>query len=158
MSAPVSQTPVPGGIPVPIVKLNQSILVGGVILGILFQQPLITTALFLILLGAVIFGKKGSLIFFIGSRILAEQIKHAPAEDPKLQRFNNSIAATLLGSAQAAFLLGAPLAGWILSGMVAAAATAALSGFCLGCFLYYQFNIQRYKFFGGGKNNNAGAD
>lgn len=158
MSIPSSSTPVPGGIPVPIVKLNQSTLVGGVILGILLQQPLITTFLFVIILGAVIFGKKGSLIFFVGSRFLAEQIKNAPTEDPGLQRFNNSIAAFLLGIAQIAFLAGAPLAGWILSGIVAVAATAALSGFCFGCFLYFQFNLQRYKLFGSTRNKEAGAD
>jgi hypothetical protein len=158
MAAPATASPVPGGIPVPIVKLNQSIIVGGVILGILLQQPLVTTVLFLIILGAVIIGKKGSLVFFIGSRVLANQIKNAATEDPGLQRFNNSIAAFLLGSAQIAFLAGAPLAGWILSGIVAVAATAALSGFCLGCFLYFQFNIQRYKLFGSTNKKEAGAN
>jgi len=28
------------------------------------------------------------------------------------------------------------------------AATVALSGFCFGCFLFYQFNLQRFKLFG----------
>ncbi|NTW55913.1 MAG: DUF4395 domain-containing protein [Chlorobiaceae bacterium] len=158
MAAPASTIQVPGGIPVPVVKLNQSVIVGSVILGIIFQQPLVTTVLFLIILGAVVFGKKGSLVFLIGSRILAKQIENAPTEDPRLQRFNNSIAAVLLGSAQIAFLLGVPLAGWILSGIVAAAATAALSGFCVGCFLFYQFNIQRYKLFGAGNKKEAGAN
>ena len=63
-------------------------------------------------------------------------------------RFNNSIAAILLGSAQIAFLLGAPIAGWILSGCVAVAAAVALAGFCFGCFLFYQFNLQRFRLFG----------
>jgi hypothetical protein len=157
MATPAAASPVPGGIPIPIVKLNQSIIVGGVLLGVLLRQPLITTVLFLIILGAVIFGKKGSLVFFIGSRVLAKQNENAATEDPGLQRFNNSIAAFLLGSAQIAFLAGVPLAGWILSGIVAAAATAALCGFCLGCFLYFQFKLQRYKLFGSKKNKEAGA-
>ena len=136
------------GIPIPIVKLNRSVLLAGVATAISFQQPLVITALFLIILSAVLFGRKGSLIFFIGSRLFAQQNLNSATEDPRLMRFNNSIAALLLGSAQIAFLSGAPLVGWIFSGIVAIAATVALAGFCFGCFLFYQFNLQRFKLFG----------
>ncbi|MEI6692172.1 MAG: DUF4395 domain-containing protein [Chlorobium sp.] len=136
------------GIPLPIVKLNRAVLLVGISTAIIIQQPLITTVLFFIILSAVIFGKKGSLIFIIGSRIFAKQNKTAPTEDPKLMKFNNSIAAILLGISQIAFLTGADLTGWIFSGFVALAATIALLGFCFGCFLFYQFNLQKYKFFG----------
>jgi uncharacterized membrane protein len=143
-----SSAPICLGIPLPIVTLNRVVLLAGIAAAIVFQQPVITTALFFIILSAIVFGKKGSLIFIIGSRIFEKQNLNAATEDPKLMRFNNTIAAILLGSAQIAFLLGAPLAGWILSGTVAVAATIALSGFCFGCFLYYQFNLQRFKLFG----------
>jgi hypothetical protein len=148
MASPSSSSAIEGGIPQPIVKLNQSILLAGVIAGIVFQQPLITTALFIITLGSVLFGKKGSLVYAVGSRILEKQNRDAATDDPRLVRFNNSIAMLLLGFAQIAFLLGAPLAGWILAGMLGIATAVALCGFCLGCFLFYQFNIQRYKLFG----------
>ncbi len=136
------------GIPLPIVSLNRVVLLAGITAATLFQQPLITTALFFIILSAVVYGKKGSLIFFVGSHLFARQNLNAKTEDQKLMRFNNSIAALLLGGAQIAFLLGAPLAGWILSGTVAVAAAVALAGFCFGCFLFYQFNLQRFRFFG----------
>ena len=136
------------GIPFPIVKLNRWVLLVGITTAIIIQQPIITTLLFFIILAAVVFGKNGSLIFIIGSRIFAKQNANAAIEDPRLMRFNNSIAAILLGGAQIAFLAGAPLAGWILSGVVAVAATVALLGFCFGCFLFYQFNLQRFKLFG----------
>ncbi|MEI6846527.1 MAG: DUF4395 domain-containing protein [Chlorobiaceae bacterium] len=136
------------GIPLPIVKLNQVVLLSGIATAIVTQQTIITTALFFIIVAAVLFGKKGSLIFFIGSRIFVHQNQNAPTEDPKLMRFNNSIAAILLGSAQIAFLLDATLTGWIFSGLVALAAALALGGFCFGCFLFYQFNLQRFKLFG----------
>ena len=48
----------------------------------------------------------------------------------------------LLGGAQIAFLLGAPIAGWALALMVAAAAGVALAGFCFGCYLYTQWHIR----------------
>ncbi|NTV92873.1 MAG: DUF4395 domain-containing protein [Chlorobiaceae bacterium] len=135
-------------IPLPIVRLNRIVLLGGITAAMLFRQQAVISALFLIILSSVVFGRKGSLIFFVGSRLLARQNMNAATESPKLMRFNNAIAATLLGSAQIAFLLGAPLAGWILSGVVAAAAALALGGFCFGCFLYYQFNLQRFRLFG----------
>ena len=136
------------GIPFPIVKLNRWVLLVGISTAIIIQQPIITTLLFFIILSSVVFGKTGSLIYIIGARIFAKQNETAPTEDPRLMRFNNSIAAILLGGAQIAFLAGATLTGWILSGFVAVAATVALSGFCFGCFLFYQFNLQRFKLFG----------
>lgn len=137
-------------IPLPIVKLNRWTLVTGIVAGLLLQQPLFTTALFLILLPAVIWGQRASLIFQVGKRILAQQCIGAEVEDRRLMRFNNSIALSLLGLAQVAFLFGLNLLGWILAGMVAVAASVALAGFCLGCFLYYQFKLQRYRLFGEG--------
>ena len=136
------------GVPLPIVKLNRWVLLAGVITAILFQPPIITLLLFLIILSAIVFGKQGSLIFFIGSRLFAKQNRDAETEDPRLMRFNNSIAAILLGAAQIAFISGAPLVGWIFSGVVAVAAAVALGGFCFGCFLFYQFNLQRFRLLG----------
>ncbi|ABB24403.1 conserved hypothetical protein [Pelodictyon luteolum DSM 273] len=129
----------------PIVTLNRAILLAGVILAGAFQQPLITTALFLIILPAVLAGKKASMVFILGSRLFASSIEGAATESAKLMRFNNAIAAILLGGAQVAFLAGATMAGWVLSGIVALAAGIALCGFCFGCFLFYRFNLERHK-------------
>ena len=136
------------GIPLPIVNLNRTVLLVGIVSALLLQQPIVTTVLFIIILSAALFGKKGSLILFIGSYLFAKQNLNAKTEDPRLMRFNNSIAAILLGIAQISFLSGASLIGWIFSGVVAVAATIALSGFCFGCFLFYQFNLQRFKISG----------
>jgi hypothetical protein len=136
------------GIPMPIVRLNRWTLVIGIILGLLLQQPLFTTLLFLILLPAVLFGQRRSLIFQVGKRIFARQNVTAETEDKRLMRFNNLIATALLGFAQVAFILGAPVVGWALALMVAVAASVALAGFCVGCFIYYQFKLQRLRLFG----------
>lgn len=135
-------------IPLPIVRLNRWTLLVGVLVGFAFQQPLVTTALFAIILPAVAIGPRASLIFQIGRRIFARQLPAAPREDRQMQRFNNDIAAVLLGAAQVVFLLGAPRVGWTLALLVATAAAIALAGFCIGCFLYYQFKLQRYRIFG----------
>ena len=135
-------------IPLPVVLLNRWTLVIGVVSAIVLQQPLITTALFLILLPATLYGQRFSLIFKIGTTVFAKQCLTAEKEDRRLQRFNNSIATILLGLAQVAFLLGWWILAWVFSAMVATAAGIALAGFCIGCFLYFQFRMNRYRFFG----------
>ncbi|MDQ3911542.1 MAG: DUF4395 domain-containing protein [Actinomycetota bacterium] len=140
------------GIPSPIVSLNRWVLVLGVAVGLLLQQPLFTTALFVVVLSAVVFGRRGSLIFQVGRQLLAKRNAAAQrndeVEDPRLMRFNNSIAAVALSGAQLAFLFGQNVVGWVLSLAVAVAAGVALAGFCLGCFLYFRFNMYRHRLFG----------
>lgn len=136
------------GVPLPIVKLNRWTLLAGVLLAVLLKQPLITTGLFLILLPTVLFGQKASLIFKIGTYLPAAKVPTVEREDQHLQRFNNSIATLLLGGAQVAFLLGQTTLAWALSLVVATAAAIALLGFCVGCFLYFQFKLNRYRLLG----------
>jgi hypothetical protein len=135
-------------IPLPIVRLNRWMLVVGILAGLALQQPLLTTLLFAILLPATVIGQRASLVFQVGKRLFARQIPTAEREDRRMQHFNNAIATILLGAAQLAFLAGATALGWILALMVAAAAALALAGFCIGCFLYYQLKLQRYRLFG----------
>jgi hypothetical protein len=135
-------------IPMPVVKLNRWTLLSGVLLGFVLQQPLITTFLFVMLLLGLVGGQRYSLIFQAGKRLLARQIAGAETEDRRLMRFNNSIAATLFGLAQIAFLFKVTWLGWAFSLMVAVAAAVALAGFCFGCFLYFQFKLNRYRLLG----------
>ena len=136
------------GIPMPIVRLNRWMIVAGVLIGLVTQQPLIITALFLVLLFAVWFGPRGSLVFRVGSILFAKQNLKAEREDRRLMKFNNSIAVMLFGLAQVFFLIGLPAVGWVCSILVAVAASIALAGFCIGCFLFYQFKIQKTRLFG----------
>lgn len=135
------------GIPHSIVRLNRITIVTGVVLALITQQPLILTVLFLIIAPAALFGRRASLIYQIGTRVLAKQIANEPKEDKATQRFNNIIAAVFLLIANVAFLLNVPTVGWIFAIGVAAAATVALLGFCVGCFLYYQFKLGKYRLF-----------
>jgi len=135
-------------IPLPIVKLNRWILLLGILGGLALRQPLVTTVLFVVLLPATLLGQKASLIYRLGRVLFASRLAVAETEDRRLQRFNNGIATALLGGAQAAFALGFPVLGWALALAVATAAGVALAGFCVGCFLYYQFRLNRYRLLG----------
>lgn len=136
----------PTDIPMPIVTLNRSFLVSGVLLGLATGQPILTTILFTVVAGAALLGRKGSLIFAIGSRIFprrnAEALAQGRVEHPRMMRFNNTLAAVMLGAAQLAFLAGIPWLGWALGLAVAAAAGIALAGFCVGCLLLTQWRIR----------------
>jgi hypothetical protein len=134
-------------IPLPIVKLNRWTLVLGILTGLVLRQPLVTTGLFLLLLPAAVIGQRASLVFHIGQRLFARQIPSAEREDRRLQRFNNAIATSLLGLAQLAFVAGWTTLGWALALFVVVAAGVALAGFCVGCFLYYQFRLNQYRLF-----------
>lgn len=53
-------------------------------------------------------------------------------------RFAQALGATFLGLGAIAFLLGAPIVGWVLTGAVAALQTMlAVTGICIGCRLYF---------------------
>ena len=136
-------------IPLPIVRLNRTVIVLSVLLALVLRQPLITTALFLVLLVAVAFGQRYSLIFRLGSLLFAARNRTAPREDRRLMRFNNGMAVVMFGLAQIAFLVRLPLLGWVFALLVALAAGVALAGFCVGCFFYFQFKLQRYRLLGG---------
>ena len=138
----------PDEIPMPIIRMTHWISLTSIVLGFVLQQPLFTTALFFLLLPGVLFGPRASVPIYVGRRLLAARLPGAPGEHRQLVRFNNTIAFTLLSLAQVAFLLGLPLAGWLCAGMLAAANSLALAGFCPGCFLYYQLKLHRRQLFG----------
>jgi hypothetical protein len=93
--------------PLPIVQLNRRVRVVGVVGGLILRQSLLTTALFFAVLSAVLFGRRGRLIFQAGgSWRNAKALYAGEVEDPRLMRFSSTIAAMLLGGAQLAFRLG----------------------------------------------------
>lgn len=128
-------------IPRAIVRLNRGTIVGGVVLAAVLNVPAITTVLFVVIGAAACFGRRASLVYRIGMPVFHPAPDPVHDEDPRLMRFNNALAAVMLGLAQIAFLLRAPVVGWVLAGACALAAAVALAGFCVGCFLFYQLKL-----------------
>lgn len=135
-------------IPFPIVALNRAVIVVSILVALVFRQSWMTTILFVVIAGAVLFGPRGSLIFQAGRRTLRGPISMAVAagntEAPVLMRFNNSLAVIMLALAQIAFLLGWRVVGWVFAGMAALAATVALAGFCVGCYILPRVRLMQY--------------
>jgi hypothetical protein len=145
----VSSNPSAAEIPLPIVALNRATIVITIVAGLALGQPAIITALLVVLVAALAFGPRGSLIFQVGSRLLRRQVAIAreagQTEAAVLMRFNNSIAVVMLGLAQVGFLADQPFVGWLLAAIVAVAATIALAGFCVGCFVFFRLRMLQYR-------------
>jgi hypothetical protein len=138
----------PDDVPVPIVTLSRWIYVVVLLAAIILQQPLLTTLILALVLPPVLWGRKWNLIGLLGRKLYGAQLRTAEREDRSLIHFNNVILVVLLGLAQPAFGLGYDVVGWTLTGMVVIAAGLALAGFCIGCVIFYQLKLARYRVFG----------
>ncbi|MEB3102160.1 DUF4395 domain-containing protein [Ferviditalea candida] len=131
-------------IPIFLVRTNQAAIVFMILLSLMFQQPWITAGLWLIQTVGLISGGRWNLFVRIG-RLFHGDHPGARTESVELQRFNNSIAVFLLTVSVAFFASGWQMIGYVFALIVAAAASAALAGFCAGCFIYYQYKQWKWK-------------
>lgn len=115
-------------------------------IGFALHWPALVTIDFL-LLACALFGGP-SFYAIVGKSLLKKRLSGAEVEAFGLARFNAALAAVLYVCAIVAFVLQWWIAGWILAGLVALASLAGICGFCIGCVLYYQFKLNRYRLFG----------
>ncbi|MDQ1909147.1 DUF4395 domain-containing protein [Paenibacillus sp. GD4] len=136
----------PTEIPLPYVRANQAGMVIIILLAIALQQPVLILALWAIQLISLWQGIRSNLIVQLAAPFLRNRIAGAPTEARELQRFNGAIAVILLTIANVCFWYEeSSVWGYVAAGMVALAAFIALCGFCVGCFLYYQFKRLRRR-------------
>jgi hypothetical protein len=132
-------------VPIPFVRSNQAAMVLLILLSAIFQQPWIILIVFAVEVAGLFYGVKGNLFVRIAQPFLGNLLSRSQTESAELQRFNNSIAVILLTCSVICFSFGFPLAGYILAGMVALAALAAICGYCIGCTMYYQYKRLRSR-------------
>lgn len=136
-------------IPLPLVRFQQSTMIAVLALAYLLKQPWIVAGLFAVLAVGVIGGPKANVIFAVGRLLLKPLLTGASQEDAAAQRFNQILALSMLGvSALLLLVFQSELWGWLFSGMVVAAASLALTGFCIGCVLYLRLRFVRQRLFG----------
>ncbi|WP_156157978.1 DUF4395 domain-containing protein [Gordoniibacillus kamchatkensis] len=134
---------VPKSIPRPLVRTNQWFIVLSVVLSWL-------TGMYWLLLLPLVAGLMGILLNFNPVVQLARPfLKKDPSlyvpEDAAQQKFNQTIACTLLFLGFISFILHWTAAGYIFTAMVALAAFVAILGFCIGCFIHYQWSQYKYR-------------
>ncbi|BCU82658.1 hypothetical protein JIR001_24410 [Polycladomyces abyssicola] len=125
------------GIPLPFVRTNQWMIVFTVLAALLFSQPWILVIPLLVGIISLSTGKNPA--FWLASPFLSKPLDQYPAEDPDQQRFNQWISVICLAVSLIAFTLGWTTVGTVFAVMVALAAFIAILGFCIGCFIRYQY-------------------
>jgi hypothetical protein len=130
-------------IPRPLVRTNQWFIIACVILTWV-------TGIVWVLGAPLIAGLLGLLFHFNPVMRFAKQfLKKHPSEyipeEYEQQQFNQVIAVICLAVALVSYLAGWVMIGHIFTTMVALAAFTAILGFCVGCFIRYQWMMYRHK-------------
>ncbi|MFC4354923.1 DUF4395 domain-containing protein [Chryseomicrobium palamuruense] len=130
-------------IPKPLVTLNQWIIVVAVILALVTQSfwpllvPFIANGM------SLVFGFHP--ILAPAKKLLKKPMSSYVQEDVAQLRFNQMMAVGFLAVAIAGALFGSSLLFFAASIMVGVAAAVALAGFCVGCFIRFQYQQWKYR-------------
>lgn len=130
-------------IPRPLVKTNQWFIVISVLATWLTNQ-------YWILLVPLISGLMGLLfgynpIMKIARLFLKKEPSVYIPEDLDQLQFNQMIAIICLGGGLISFLIGWEFLAFLFTGMVALASFIAILGFCIGCFIRFQWKQYKYR-------------
>jgi len=124
-------------------RTNQAFIIGLLILAfVLDVWPLVTFVAAVMLAGTI---WPGAALFKAVYLYVLKPLKIARpdvrADNPEPHLFAQGVGGAVLTLATIAFLVGAPIAGWILAWIVVALAALNLfAGVCVGCMMYYWFN------------------
>lgn len=133
----------PKSIPRPLVRLNQWVIVLSVVLTWISQQEFIL--LFPLLCGLMGLIFKVNPIIIVGSRFLRKEPSAYIPEDFEQQQFNQVISVICLGIGFGGYVFGWEVIAWMFTIMVALAAFIAILGFCVGCYIRFQWQQYQYR-------------
>lgn len=123
-------------VPLHRVRGNQT----GILLSIIATLLLSQMWILLIPLAVQLISRQFGVKYNVFVRIFASMFPvSAKTESRELLRFNNGLAILFLTITLVAFAFGFTLLAYISLGMLTVAVVLALSGFCLGCFIYFQW-------------------
>lgn len=133
----------PISVPRPLVRVNQwSIFLSVILTWITGQYWLLAIPLIANLLG--IFTGFNPIMRF-AKLFLTKDMKSYIPEDVGQQKFNATIATICLAGGLIGFIIQIPAVAYSFTVMVAVASFIAILGFCVGCFIHFQYNQYRYR-------------
>jgi hypothetical protein len=130
-------------IPRPLVKTNQWVIVLSVVISWISKSEWVLLIPFVSGLSGIILGYNP--VMQIAKRFLKNPPGSYIPEDWEQQQFNQKIAVLCLGAGFISFAFGWNLAGYIFTVLVAVAAFVAILGFCIGCFILFQWKQLQYR-------------
>ncbi|AIQ47040.1 hypothetical protein R70723_14990 [Paenibacillus sp. FSL R7-0273] len=133
----------PKNIPRPLVKTNQAFIVVTVLLSWLTGAHWILALPLAAGISGLVFGYNP--VIKLAGLFLRQERSSYLQEDWDQQQFNQSIAVFCLAAGLISYLAGWTIAAVIFTTLVATAATVALFGFCIGCFIHYQWKMYTYR-------------
>ncbi|KIL52637.1 DUF4395 domain-containing protein [Jeotgalibacillus soli] len=133
----------PTFIPRPLVRVNQWTIVFSVVLTWITGQYWLLLIPLLSGLGGLLFDFHPIMRF--AKRFLRKPMNAYIPEDRDDQRFNQKIAVLCLTGAFVSYAAGWTAGAYAFTIMVATAAFIAILGFCVGCFIRFQWNQFQYR-------------
>ena len=130
-------------IPKPLVMANQWTIVLSVLIALLSQSAWILFIPLIANLSSLLFGFHPILV--IVKRFLSKPANAYIQEDYAQLRFNQWLAVGFLFVASVSYLLNWSLLFNIFTIMVGLAALVAILGFCIGCFVRFQYQQWKYR-------------
>ncbi|WP_342429408.1 DUF4395 domain-containing protein [Neobacillus sp. FSL H8-0543] len=130
-------------IPRPLVKTNQWVIVISVVLTWVFSVEWFLLLPLLAGLSGIVF--KYNPVMKVAKLFLSKKPEEYVPEDWEQQQFNQKMAVFCLGAGFLGFLFEWNTVGYVFTILVATAASVAILGFCIGCFIHYQWKMYTYK-------------
>lgn len=130
-------------IPKPLVQANQFTIVLSVIVFALTNNPLWLLIPLLSGLSSLFFGFHP--VMAIVKRFIRKPLKDFPQEDKAQQRFNQILAVSMLSASFISALLDQVVLSYLFAALVFTAASVALMGFCIGCFIHFQYHQYQFR-------------
>lgn len=130
-------------IPRPLVRLNQTFVATSAILYLLTSHLVFLVLPIIIGLTSVLINYNP--LFVIGKKFLKKPMFDYIQEDKAQQRFNQILALSMFSLAVMSSIINQMLLSYIFAIMVFLASTIALMGFCIGCFIHYQYHMWKYR-------------
>lgn len=127
------------GIPMIWIKTNQTLIALLTLISLLTQNWWLLTAVFFVQVIAYRFGIQYNIFIRFTKIIWQNRLDVNNVQSYELARFNQTLAVIMLFAAAVSGALGFKAGAFIFGGMVTAAATAAVLGYCIGCTIYFQY-------------------
>jgi hypothetical protein len=127
------------GIPNIWIKTNQALIAALTLVSLLTQNWWLLTLVFFVQVIAYRFGIQYNLFIRLTKVFWQNRLDVNDVQAYELARFNQTLAVIMLFAASISGAAGFPIGAYIFGGMVTAAATAAVLGYCIGCTIYFQY-------------------
>jgi hypothetical protein len=130
-------------VPRPLVRTFQWVIVISVVLTWITSIEWFLLVPFISGLSGIVLGYNPIMQFV--KRFLKKPKESYIPEDWEQLQFNQKMAVFCLGAAFLSFMFGWNIAGFVFSILVATAAFVAILGFCIGCFILFQWKKYQYR-------------